>query len=86
MVPFVNLFIFAALCFNVSTHVRLLSRLEWGIALGYGFSNLSVNSFLTDYSVVDHIINHLKLSFVADRPPPPHMAYQELLMTTEAGG
>ncbi len=29
------------------------------------------------------IISHLKLSFVADRPPPPHIAYQELLMPAE---
>jgi hypothetical protein len=42
-------------------------------------------SFLTDYSVVDRIINHLKLSFVADRPPPPHIASQEVLMAAEAG-
>jgi hypothetical protein len=26
----------------------------------------------------------LKLTFVADRPPPPHLAYQELLMAAEA--
>jgi len=25
-------------------------------------------AFLTDYAVVDKIINHLKLTFVADRP------------------
>jgi len=29
------------------------------------------------------LINHLKLSFVADRPPPPHIAYQEVLMAAE---
>jgi len=39
---------------------------------------------LTDYSVVDRIINHLKLSFIAERPPPPHTAYQQLLMAAEA--
>jgi hypothetical protein len=43
-------------------------------------------SFLTDFSVVDRIINHLKLSFVAERPPPPHLVYQEFLMAAEAGG
>jgi len=26
----------------------------------------------------------LKLTFVAERPPPPHIAYQELLMAPEA--
>jgi len=29
------------------------------------------------------IINHLKLTFVADKPLPPRMAYQELLMAAE---
>ena len=47
---------------------------------------MNVISFLTDYSVVDRIINHLKLSFVAERPPPPHLLYQEVLMPAEAGG
>ena len=40
-------------------------------------------AFLTDYAVVDRIIDHLKLTFVADKPPPPQIAYQEHLMTAE---
>jgi hypothetical protein len=32
---------------------------------------------------VDRIIDHLKLSFVADKPPPPRLAYQEVLMAAE---
>jgi len=47
---------------------------------------MKVIAFLTDYSVVDRIIGHLKLTFVAERPPPPHVAYQELLMAAKAGG
>jgi hypothetical protein len=47
---------------------------------------MKVIAFLTDYSVVDRIIGHLKLNFVAERPPPPHVAYQELLMAAKAGG
>jgi hypothetical protein len=43
-------------------------------------------AFLTDYPVVDRIINHLKMTFVAERPPPPHIACQEVLMAAEAGG
>jgi hypothetical protein len=43
-------------------------------------------SFLTDYAVVDRIIHHLKLTFVAERPPPPQIAYQEVLMAAEPGG
>jgi len=37
---------------------------------------MKVIAFLTDFSVVDKIINHLKLTFVAEKPPPPLIAYQ----------
>jgi hypothetical protein len=47
---------------------------------------MKIIAFLTDYSVVDRIIDQLKLPFVAERPPPPHVPYQELLMAAEAGG
>jgi hypothetical protein len=48
---------------------------------------MRVIAFLTDYAVVDRIIDHLKLTFVAERPPPPpHLAYQEHLMAAEPGG
>jgi hypothetical protein len=46
---------------------------------------MKVIAFLTDYPVVDRIINHLRLSFVADKPPPPLIAFQEVLLATEAG-
>jgi hypothetical protein len=38
----------------------------------------------SDYGVVDRIIDHLKLGFVAERPPPPHIAYQEVLVAAES--
>ena len=44
---------------------------------------MKVIAFLTDYAVVDRIIDHLKLTFVAERPPPPQVAFQEYLMTAE---
>ncbi len=44
---------------------------------------MKVISFLTDFSVVDRIIDHLMLTFVAERPPPPHQVYQEVLMAAE---
>lgn len=47
---------------------------------------MRVIAFLTDFSVVDRIINHLKLTFVADKPSPPQVAFQELLMAAEASG
>jgi len=46
---------------------------------------MKVISFITDYAVVDRIIHHPKLTFVADKPPPPHLVYQELLMDSETG-
>jgi hypothetical protein len=44
---------------------------------------MKVIAFITDSSVVDRIINHLKLTFVAERPPPPRIASQEVLMAAE---
>jgi hypothetical protein len=46
-------------------------------------AEMRIIAFITDFSVVDRIINHLKLTFVADKPPP-RVAYQELLMAAEA--
>jgi len=33
--------------------------------------------------VVGRIIDHLKLIIVADKPPPPEVAFQELLMDAD---
>jgi hypothetical protein len=44
---------------------------------------MKVIAFLTGYAVVDRIIDHLKLTFLADKPPPAHLAYQEVLMAAE---
>jgi hypothetical protein len=35
---------------------------------------MKIIAFITDFSVVDRIINHLKLRFIADKPPPPRIA------------
>jgi hypothetical protein len=45
---------------------------------------MEVIVFIPDFSVVDRIIRHLNLTFVADKPPPPRIAYQEPLMAAEA--
>jgi len=47
---------------------------------------MRIIAFLTDQAVVDRIINHLKLTSVAERPPPPRIAYQELLIAAETRG
>jgi len=44
---------------------------------------MKVIAFFTDYPAVDRIIDHLKLTFMADKPPPPRIAYQEVLMAAE---
>jgi hypothetical protein len=45
---------------------------------------MKVIAFLTDFAVVDRIIDHLKLTFVAERPPPLQIAYQEVLVAAES--
>jgi len=47
---------------------------------------MRIIAFLSDCVVVDRIITHLKLTFAADKPPPPRIAFQELLMAAETGG
>jgi len=37
-------------------------------------STMKIISFLTDHKVVDRIINHLNLTFIADKPPPPRLS------------
>jgi hypothetical protein len=44
---------------------------------------MKVVAFITEHAVVDRIIDHLKLTFVAERPPPPKIAFQELLMAAD---
>ena len=46
---------------------------------------MRIIAFISDYTVVDRIIQHLKLTFVAERPPPPHIVSQEFLMAAETG-
>jgi len=45
---------------------------------------MRIIAFITDYAVVDRIINHLKLTFVEAKPLPPHVISQQLLMAAEA--
>jgi hypothetical protein len=44
---------------------------------------MRVVSFLTDYTVVDRIIDNLKLTFTAAAAPPSEVAFQELLMASD---
>ncbi len=47
---------------------------------------MRIISFIEEHKVIDRIIRHLKLAFHAERPPPPHVVQQELLMTAEERG
>jgi len=44
---------------------------------------MKVVAFLTEVAVVDRIIDHLKLGFVADRPPPSPVFEQVALPAAE---
>jgi hypothetical protein len=47
---------------------------------------MKVVAFLTEYAVVDRIIEHLKLTFVADKPPQSQAAFQEYLLAADSPG
>jgi len=51
---------------------------EWG--------RMKVVAFLTEVAVVDRIIDHLELAFVADRPPPSRVLEQVALPAAEESG
>jgi hypothetical protein len=44
---------------------------------------MKVIAFIPDYQAVDRIIDHLKLTFVAEKPPPSHVFKQVALMAAE---
>jgi len=44
---------------------------------------MRIISFIEDHKVIDRIIRHLELSFEAERPPPPRVVQQDLLMAAE---
>jgi len=46
---------------------------------------MSIIAFIEEHKVIDKIINHLKLTFHAERPPPPQVVQQELMMAAEEG-
>jgi hypothetical protein len=44
---------------------------------------MRIISFIEDPKVVDKIIRYLKLTFQAERTPPPQIAQQEFLMAAK---
>jgi hypothetical protein len=47
---------------------------------------MKVVAFITEHAVVDRIIDHLKLTFVADKPPPSLVFEQGALTAAEESG
>lgn len=47
---------------------------------------MRVIAFITEFSVVDRIINHLRLTFVASKPPPSQMFGQVSLTPADESG
>jgi hypothetical protein len=47
---------------------------------------MKVVAFITEHAVVDRIIEHLKLTFIADKPPPTQAVFQEYLMAADPPG
>ena len=46
-------------------------------------STMKVVAFITDYAAVDRIIEYLKLTFVAEKPPPSRVFEQVSPMAAE---
>ncbi len=44
---------------------------------------MKIVAFISDYRAVDRIIDHLKLRFVAEKPPPSHVFEQVALTAAE---
>jgi hypothetical protein len=44
---------------------------------------MKIIAFITEYTVVDRIIDHPKLTFVAEKPPPSHVFERVALTATE---
>ena len=47
---------------------------------------MRIIAFIVDHNTIDKIIKHLKLSFIAERPPPPQLVQHKLLMSAEESG
>jgi hypothetical protein len=44
---------------------------------------MKIIAFITEYAVVDRIIDHLKLTFAAAKPPPSHIFTEAAFMAAE---
>ena len=62
----------------------------WVVSRQYYVCDIASDSLLdvrfTEYAVVDRIIRHLELTFVAEKPPPAYAFEQVALMAAEESG
>jgi len=47
---------------------------------------MSIISFIEEPKTINRIIRHLELTFEAERPPPPRVVQQDLLIAAEESG
>ena len=59
---------------------------RWGRDGAEQETEVKVVAFITEVAVVDRIMEHLKLTFVAAKPPPSHVFEQVALMAAEESG
>ncbi len=62
--------------------IRKVYEIDPMVCLRCG-GTMKVVAFLTEHVVVDRIISHMKLIFIADKPPPPRAAFQEYLLDAD---
>lgn len=62
--------------------IRKVNEVDLVFCPGCG-GTMKVIALLTEPVVVDQIIDHLKLTFVAEKPPRPEVAFQEHLMSAD---
>jgi len=65
---------------ETGTCVPLLYHLIFFV---YG-DHIKVVGFITDYAGVERIIDHLKMTFIAEQPPPEYVFEQVPLIAAEA--
>ena len=61
----------------------LMGVLQSGPACG---GQMRIISFIEVTKTIDRIIRHLEMTFEAERPPPPRVVQQDLLIAAEESG
>jgi len=72
-------------CYQYGKDSSELERMDYlsAVPTAQVDADRTIISFIEDHKVIDKIINHLKLTFHTERPPPSQVVQQELLMAAE---